>query len=64
MFKKLWTSIVEFLSDVKSELKKVTYPTKAETLGSTTVVLLFCVIMSIYLSIADSFLVWVISKIL
>lgn len=64
MFRKLWTSIVEFLSDVKSELKKVTYPTKAETLGSTTVVLLFCVIMSIYLSIADSLLVWVISKIL
>ncbi len=64
MFKKLWGSIVEFLSDVKSELKKVTYPTKAETLGSTTVVLLFCVIMSIYLSMADSLLVWIISKIL
>ncbi len=64
MFKKLWHSIVEFLSDVKSELKKVSYPTKAETLGSTTVVLLFSVIMSIYLSIADSLLVWIISKIL
>ncbi|WP_447970530.1 preprotein translocase subunit SecE [Nitrospira sp. M1] len=64
MFKKLWTSIVEFLSDVKSELKKVSYPTKTETVGSTTVVLLFCVIMAIYLSIADSLFVWVISKIL
>ncbi|GJL52326.1 preprotein translocase subunit SecE [Candidatus Nitrospira salsa] len=64
MFKKLWTSIVEFLSDVKSELKKVSYPTKAETVGSTTVVLLFCVIMAIYLSVADSLFVWVISKIL
>lgn len=64
MFKKLWTSIVEFLSDVKSELKKVSYPTKTETVGSTTVVLLFCVIMAIYLSVADSLFVWVISKIL
>jgi len=64
VFKKLWTSIVEFLSDVKSELKKVSYPTKAETVGSTTVVLLFCVIMAIYLSVADSLFVWVISKIL
>ena len=64
MFKRLWTSIVEFLSDVKSELKKVSYPTKSETIGSTTVVLLFCVIMSIYLSLADSLLVWIISKIL
>ncbi|GJL56921.1 MAG: hypothetical protein NPIRA02_40530 [Nitrospirales bacterium] len=64
MFKKLWASSVEFLSDVKSELKKVSYPTKTETVGSTTVVLLFCVIMAIYLSIADSLFVWVISKIL
>ena len=64
MFKKLWASIVEFLSDVKSELKKVSYPTKTETIGSTTVVLLFCVIMSIYLSLVDSLLVWIISKIL
>ncbi|GJL56910.1 MAG: hypothetical protein NPIRA02_40420 [Nitrospirales bacterium] len=64
VFKKLWASIVEFLSDVKSELKKVSYPTKAETVGSTTVVMLFCVIMAIYLSVADSLFVWVISKIL
>jgi len=64
VFKKLWTSIVEFLSDVKSELKKVSYPTKTETVGSTTVVLLFCVIIAIYLSVADSLFVWVISKIL
>ena len=48
---------------VRSELKKISYPTKSETIGSTTVVLLFCVIMSIYLSIVDSFLVWLISRI-
>ncbi len=63
MFKKAWSSITEFLSDVQGELKKISYPTKTETIGSTTVVLLFCVIMSIYLSIVDSFLVWLISRI-
>jgi len=63
MFKKVWSSITEFLSDVRSELKKISYPTKSETIGSTTVVLLFCVIMSIYLSVVDSFLVWLISRI-
>ncbi len=63
MFKKVWSSIIEFLSDVRGELKKISYPTKAETIGSTTVVLLFCVIMSIYLSVVDSFLVWLISRI-
>ncbi|MFA9560812.1 MAG: preprotein translocase subunit SecE [Nitrospirota bacterium] len=63
MFKKAWSSITEFLSDVRGELKKISYPTKTETIGSTTVVLLFCVIMSIYLSVVDSFLVWLISRI-
>jgi preprotein translocase subunit SecE len=63
VFKKAWSSITEFLSDVQGELKKISYPTKTETIGSTTVVLLFCVIMSIYLSIVDSFLVWLISRI-
>ena len=64
VFKRLWGSVVEFLSDVRSELKKVSYPTKTETIGSTTVVLLFCVIMSLYLSMVDSLLVWIISKVL
>ncbi len=63
MFKKVFSSITEFLSDVRSELKKISYPTKSETIGSTTVVLLFCVFMSIYLSVVDSFLVWLISRI-
>jgi len=63
VFKKVWSSITEFLSDVRSELKKISYPTKSETIGSTTVVLLFCVIMSLYLSVVDSFLVWLISRI-
>lgn len=63
MFKKVWSSIIEFLSDVRSELKKISYPTKSETIGSTTVVLLFCVFMSFYLSVVDSFLVWLISRI-
>jgi preprotein translocase subunit SecE len=64
VFRKLWNSITEFLSDVRSELKKVSYPTRTETIGSTTVVLLFSVIMSIYLSMIDSFLVWLISRII
>ena len=60
---KLWGRITEFLSEVKSELKKVTYPTR-ETIGSTSVVVVFCVIMSLYLSMVDSFLVWLVSRIL
>jgi preprotein translocase subunit SecE len=64
MFKGLWSSLVEFLADVRSEFKKVSFPSRSETIGSTTVVIVFCVIMSIYLSLVDSFLVWLISKVI
>jgi len=61
---KLWNKITVFLSEVKAELKKVSYPTREETIGSTSVVLVFCVIMSIYLSMIDSLLVWLVGRIL
>lgn len=62
--KKLWSNISEFLVEVKGELKKVSYPTRDETMGSTSVVVVFCFIMSLYLSFADSMLVWLVSQIL
>jgi preprotein translocase subunit SecE len=57
-------NVKEFLGDVRTELKKVSFPTKAETIGSTTVVIVFCVLMSIYLSVIDSFLSWLVGKII
>ena len=57
-------SIGEFLGDVRGELKKVSFPSRKETLGSTTVVIIFCLIMSLYLSLVDSFLVWVVAKLI
>ena len=64
MLAKLWSSITEFFNEVKAEFRKISFPTKTETVGSTTVVIIFCVIMSIYLSMVDSFLVWLVSKII
>jgi preprotein translocase subunit SecE len=64
MFTRMIDSIREFFSDVSGELKKVSFPTRAETIGSTTVVIVFCIIMSLYLSFVDSILVWVVSKII
>ena len=57
-------NVKEVLGDVRTELKKVSFPTKAETIGSTTVVIVFCVLMSIYLSVIDSFLSWLVGKII
>ena len=64
MFTRMIDTVKEFLSDVRAELKKVSFPTRAETIGSTTVVIVFCVLMSIYLSVIDSFLSWLVGKIL
>jgi preprotein translocase subunit SecE len=62
MLKRTWSSVVEFVNDVRSELKKVSFPTSQETIGSTTVVIVFCIIMSLYLSAVDAFLGWLVGK--
>lgn len=64
MFKRMIDTVKEFLNDVRTELKKVSFPTRAETVGSTTVVIVFCVLMSVYLSVIDSFLSWLVGKVL
>ena len=62
--KKLWKTIREFLLDVRSELRKVTYPTYGETIGSTTVVIVLVVVVSLFLALADLLLVRVIGRII
>ena len=64
MFKRMTEAIRTFITDVRMELKKVSFPTRAETLGSTTVVIVFCILMSVYLSVVDSFLVWLVGKLI
>ena len=43
----------EFLRDVRSEVKKVTWPTRKETLASTSVVIVAVFIIAIYLGLVD-----------
>jgi preprotein translocase subunit SecE len=64
MFKRMTDSIRLFLTDVQAELKKVSFPTRAETIGATTVVIVFCVLMSLYLSVVDSFLSWLVGRVI
>ena len=46
--------IIQFLREVKIELIKVTWPKRDELLGSTTVVLILSLILSIFIGIADT----------
>ena len=47
------TKAIQFLSDVKSEVKKVTWPTKKEAMGGTAVVLVVVFIMALFLGLVD-----------
>ena len=47
---------IQFLSEVKSEVKKVTWPTKKEAVGGTAVVLVVVFIMALFLGLVDMFL--------
>ena len=57
MINKWIETIRTFFKEVKSELLKVTFPAKNETIGSTTVVIVFTVIVSIFLAVIDTILV-------
>ncbi len=64
MFRQFVNSVREFIDGVRSELKKVSFPSKSETIGATTVVIVFCILMSLYLSVIDSFLGWLMRKVI
>jgi preprotein translocase subunit SecE len=44
---------IQFLREVKVELKKVAWPSKKQTMGSTAVVLILVFIISAFLGIVD-----------
>ena len=44
---------IQFLREVKVELKKVTWPSRKQTIGSTVVVIILVMIISLFLGIVD-----------
>jgi len=50
---KFWDKSVQFLREVKVELKKVTWPSRKQTLGSTLVVIILVMIISVFLGMVD-----------
>ena len=60
----MYAKAVQFLRDVRSELRKVTFPTRKETLASTAVVIVVVFILAMYLGIVDVGLSMVIPPIL
>jgi preprotein translocase subunit SecE len=44
---------IQFLREVKIELKKVTWPSRKQTIGSTVVVVILVLIVSLFLGVVD-----------
>jgi preprotein translocase subunit SecE len=49
----VFTRSLQFLREVKIELKKVTWPSRQQTLGSTLVVIVLVTIISLFLGMVD-----------
>jgi preprotein translocase subunit SecE len=48
-----WARFVTFLGEVKTEMRKVSFPTRDEVIGTTIVVIVTSLIFAVYLWIAD-----------
>lgn len=45
--------LTTFINEVKAELKKVVWPSKDATVGTTIVVIIICLICAFYLGVVD-----------
>jgi len=49
----IFTKTAQFLREVKVELKKVTWPSRKQTIGSTAVVIALVMLISLFLGVVD-----------
>ena len=49
----IFNKAAQFLREVKVELKKVTWPSRKQTIGSTAVVIVIVLIISLFLGLVD-----------
>jgi len=52
----------QFIREVKVEMKKVSWPTRDELTGSTTVVFVTVAVISIYIFVVDLGVAWLFDK--
>ena len=57
-------SPMEFVRNVKTEMKKVTWPSRQETTVSTIAVFVMVILASLFLFFADQIIAWAIHLIL
>ena len=55
---------VEFVREVRAEVSKVTWPTRRETMVTTSMVFIFVVIAALFFLVADKIIGFVVQKLL
>jgi preprotein translocase subunit SecE len=60
----LFNALRTFLGEVKTELKKCTWPTRQELLGSTMVVVISVLILGVFVGLSDTVLMFMLRKLL
>ncbi|MDR3472149.1 MAG: preprotein translocase subunit SecE [Devosia sp.] len=58
------TNPITFLQQVRTEVSKITWPTRNETVISTIMVLAFCAIASVFFLLTDQIIAWVVTTVL
>jgi preprotein translocase subunit SecE len=56
--KETWEKTKTFLQEVVAEMRKVSFPSRPEVIGTTVVVIVTSFIFAIYLFAADKLIVW------
>ena len=60
----LFKALRTFLGEVKTELKKCTWPTRQELFGSTMVVVISVVILGVFVGLSDTVLMGLLRAVL
>jgi preprotein translocase subunit SecE len=58
------TNPLEFLQEVRQETRKITWPTRKETMITTVMVLIMVVLASAFFLVVDAVLKWGVEKML
>jgi preprotein translocase subunit SecE len=51
--KGIYQKVRQFLREVRAELKRVTWPSRKETMGSTAIVVVLVLIVALFLAVVD-----------
>jgi len=58
----LFGRIREFLQEVQTEMRRMAFPSRSETMGATAVVIAFVIVLSVFLALTDTALSRVVAK--